>query len=166
MIASFTNHKPYPPPLQNLIKQPTRLHSHLIKEKDIDINKIKDSPLFLEEFLKYKKSRAWITISRNKNVRNIKYKNVTHWVCYEATKLYEGQYIVVFKYGCSLMNPGPTGAGALIFRVGMDKTLTKPPEAVFFKQYQIPWRNRCYSSSIEAYNLRSVPIWCKRNSHI
>ena len=29
------------------------------------------------------------------------------------------------------MNPGPTGAGALIFRVGMNKTPTKPPEAVF-----------------------------------
>ena len=29
------------------------------------------------------------------------------------------------------MNPGHTGAGTLIFRAGMDKTPTKPPEAVF-----------------------------------
>ena len=41
LIASFRNLKPYSPSFQNLGKQGTRLLSHLIGGKNININKIR-----------------------------------------------------------------------------------------------------------------------------
>ena len=41
LIASFKNQKSYPSPLQNLVKQGTRLLSHLTVGANIDIYKIR-----------------------------------------------------------------------------------------------------------------------------
>ena len=41
LIASFRSPRPYPPPLQNLAKQGTRILSHLTGETNIDISKIR-----------------------------------------------------------------------------------------------------------------------------
>ena len=78
MIASFTNHKPYPSPLPNLTKQGPILHSHLIQEKDFDINKIKveTACFFWENFTNIKRVVPELPSAETKTLETLDIKTL------------------------------------------------------------------------------------------
>ena len=129
LLVSFRNPKPYPSPLENLAKQGTRLLSHLIGEANIDINKtrVQTGPsTFCKNFSNIKRVGPELpttdTNSEDRKTSHIQF----------VTKLLndmKDSIIAIFTDGSSLINPGPTVAGAVIHRAGMNKPI-KPAKAV------------------------------------
>ena len=121
LIASFTNPKPYPSPLQNFAKQGARILSHLTGETNTDINKIRvetEPSTFWKNFTIIKRVGTKLpptdTKSEDRKTLHIQF----------VTKLLNDMKdctIAIFTDDSSLINPGPTGAGAVIFRVGMNE---------------------------------------------
>ena len=131
LIASFRNLKPYPLPIQSLAKQGTRLSSHLIGETNIDINKIrveKEPSTFSQNFTSIKRVGPELPpTDTNTEDRKTLYIQI-------HTKLLndmKDSTIAIFIDGSSLINPGPTGEGAVIFRASMNKPPIKLTRAVF-----------------------------------
>ena len=123
LIASFKNTKPYPLPPQNLTKQGTRLLWHLIGETNIDINKTRietESTTFCKNFTNIKIVGPELP-SADTNREDRKTLHIQF-----VTKLLndmKDSTITIFTDGRTLINPGPTGAGAVIFRADMNKPL-------------------------------------------
>ena len=123
LIASFKNTKPYTPPPQNLAKQGTRLLWHLIGETNIDIKKTRietESTTFCKNFTNIKIVGPELP-STDTNREDRKTLHIQF-----VTKLLndmKDSTIIIFTDGRTLINPGPTGAGAVIFRADMNKPL-------------------------------------------
>ena len=130
LIASFKNPKTYLSPLQNLDKQGIRLPPHIIGETNIDINKIRvetEPTTFRKNLTNTKRVEPELP-PKDRNSEDRKTFHIQF-----VTKLLnymKDSTNAIFTDGSSLINPGPTGAGAVIFRAGMNKAPIKLPKAV------------------------------------
>ena len=111
LIASFKNPKPYPSPLENLVKQGTRLLSHLIGEINIDINKIRvetEPTTFCKNFTNIKIVGPQLppTDPNSADRKTLHIQFVT-----KLLNDMKDSTIAIFTDVSSLINPGPTGAG-------------------------------------------------------
>ena len=114
----------------SLAKHGTRLLSHLIGETNIDINKIRvetEAVTFCKNFTNIKRVGPELsptdTNSEDRKTLHIQF----------VTKLPNGMKdstIAIFTDGSSMTNPGPTGAGAVIFSAGRNKPPIKLAKAV------------------------------------
>ena len=115
LIASFRKPKPFPSPLQNLAKQHKIIISYLTGQTNIDINKIRietEPSTFCRDFINIKTVGPGLpltdTNSKDRKTLHIQF----------ATKLLndmKDSTIAIFADGSSSRNPGPIGAGAVIF---------------------------------------------------
>ena len=123
--------KPYLSPLQNLAKQGTRLLSHLIiGQTNIDINKIRvetEPTTFYKNFTNMKRVGPELpptdTDSEDRKTLHIQFVTM-------LLKDMKDSTIAIFTDGSSLINPGPTCAGEVVFRAGMNKPPIKLAKAI------------------------------------
>ena len=111
-------------PLQNLTKPGVRILSHLIGERNIDIRKTRvetEPSTCCKNFTNIKRVGPELTrTDTNSEDRKTLYiQFITKLLNYMKDSA-----IAIFTDGSSLINPGPTGAGTLIFRAG---TINKSP---------------------------------------
>ena len=129
LMASFKNPKSSPSAPQNLAKQGTRLLSHLIGEINIDINNIRvetEPTTFCKNFTSIKKVGPELP-STDTNSEARKPSHIQF-----VTKLLNDikeSTIAIFTDGNSLINPGPTNAGAVIYSADMNKPPIKLAKA-------------------------------------
>ena len=111
-------------PLQNLTKPGARILSHLIEERFTDINKIRaetDPSTCCKNFTNIKRVGPELTLTdtNSEDRKTLYIQFITKLLHYTKDSA-----IAIFTDGSSLINPGPTGAGTLIFRAG---TINKSP---------------------------------------
>ena len=130
LIALFKNPKPYPSPLQNLAKQGTRLFSHLIGGTNFDINKIRvetEPTTFCKNFTNIERVGPELplidTNSEDRKTLHIQFVTM-------LLNNMKDNTTAIFTDGNSLINPGPTGAGTVIFSAGTNKPPIKLAKAV------------------------------------
>ena len=130
MTVLFRNSNSYLSPLQNLTKQVTRILSYLTGETNIDIKKLKvetKHSTFCKNFTNIKRVGPKLPPKDTKSEDRI-----TLYIQFVTNLLNDvkDSTIAILTDGSSLINPGPTGAGAVIFRAGKNEPPIKLAKAV------------------------------------
>ena len=114
----------------SLAKHGTRLLSHLIGETNIDINKIRvetEPTTFCKNFTNIKKvgPELPLTDTNSEDRKTLHFQFVT-----KLLNDMKDSTVATFTDDSSLINPGPTVSGTVIFSAGMNKPPIKLPNAV------------------------------------